>query len=75
MVEADLANEGHDLRDLFRPGSGMTLRRLYVLVSGLPPHAGIWQAVQAAHEKSLKPTEQQLRERQARYRPKSQEAT
>lgn len=38
-LEADLAFRGLDLRDLRRRGSGMTWRRLRVLISGLPPES------------------------------------
>lgn len=67
-MEADLAFEGIDLRDLYRPGSGMTLRRLNVLVDWLPPEARVWQAQRAAQEKSQSTSKiSKLRERQAFY--------
>lgn len=55
------------MRDLYRPGSGMTLRRLGVLIRGLPHNASLWAEMSQAREKSLKPTPEQIRARQARY--------
>lgn len=68
MVEADLAYRGIDFRDLWRRGSGLTLRRLGVLVRGLPPDARLWAVLQAEHEKSLKPTPERIRERAEHYK-------
>ena len=62
-----MAYHGFDLRDLFRPGSGMTLRRLGVLIEALPPDAPVWAALRAEHERSLKPTPEQIRDRAAHY--------
>ena len=71
MLEADLAarytGADGDLLSVWRPGSGMTLRRLYRLVVGLPPDARIWGVVEAEQKKALKPTAEQIRERQAHY--------
>lgn len=55
------------MRDLYRPGSGMTFRRLWVLVRTLPAEARVWAALRAAEEKALKPTPEKIRERQAYY--------
>lgn len=66
-VEADLAFRGIDLRDLYRPGSGLTLRRLNLLVSALPPDALLWGELQAAKKKAEIPTVDQIRARQAHY--------
>lgn len=65
MVEADLAFRGVDLRDLWRRGSGLTPRRLWVLIRALPPDALLWHEVQKAQDKALKPTEESIRDRQA----------
>lgn len=71
MLEADLAAAYHgedaDLRSVWRPGSGMTLRRLYGLVVGLPPEARIWAKVEAARKAALVPKPDLIRERQAHY--------
>lgn len=65
-VEGDLAFRGVDLRDLYRKGSGMTLRRLLVLVRALPPDALTHMTLASEQEKSLTSVER-LRERQAHY--------
>ncbi|MBB5934575.1 hypothetical protein FHS42_001622 [Streptomyces zagrosensis] len=36
---------GTDLRDLFRPGSGLTWRRLRALVTGLPADSALGRAI------------------------------
>lgn len=58
---------GVDLRDVWLPGSGLTLRRLYRLVVGLPPEARVWASVEAEQKKALVPTEEQIRRRQEHY--------
>lgn len=78
-VEADLASEYHgpdsDLRNLWRPGSGLTLRRLAVLVFGLSPDSRTWRAYAAEQQKALKPTVEKIRDRQAHYdRQRAKEA-
>lgn len=67
MLEADLAFQGVDLRDVWVPESGMTLRRLHRLVVGLPPTAAVWAAAEAAQKAALVPTADRIRERQAHY--------
>lgn len=68
-VEADLVRHanGTDLRDLYRRDSGLTPRRLLVLIKALPPDALLWAEARAALEKSLKPTPDQIRAAAARY--------
>jgi hypothetical protein len=66
-VEADLAFRGIDFRDLYRRGSGMTLRRMGVLLRGLPPDALLWHSMNAAEVQTQKPTPEQIRARQAHY--------
>jgi hypothetical protein len=71
-VEADLAmSAGVDLRDLRRPGGGpsrLTLRRLLVLVRGLPPDSLTWLLVGEDNEKAEREAKlQKLRERTAYY--------
>ena len=47
-VEGDLAFRGVDLRDFFRPGggpSGLSLRRLWVLIGAMPYEAAWRSAV------------------------------
>lgn len=70
-----MASQGHDLRDLFRPGSGLSWRRLGVLIEWLPAEAPLWAELRAAHERSLKPTPEQIRERAAHYNARAKEAT
>jgi hypothetical protein len=69
-----LAYQGIDFRDLWRRGSGLTLRRLWVLLKALPPDAPLWAVLQAEHEKSLKPTPEQIRERARYYEQRAKEA-
>lgn len=63
-----------DLRDLYRRGSGMTLRRLGVLIRALPYDAPLWTEVRAAVERENKPTADQIRERQEAYRKRNEAA-
>jgi hypothetical protein len=70
VVEADLAFQGIDLRDLYRPGSGLTPRRLLVLIRGLPAAAALWAALDRAEKKAQKPTVERIRERQEFYAAK-----
>jgi hypothetical protein len=44
-VEADLAFRGVDLRDLWRPGTHLTWRRLKVLVNNLPQESATQTAI------------------------------
>jgi hypothetical protein len=73
VVEADLAFQGVDLRDLYRPGSGLTPRRLWVLIKALPPPtpflpgAAIWAVLEKAAQKANKPSNEYNRERAAHY--------
>jgi hypothetical protein len=45
----------------------MTLRRLFVLLRALPYESEFKTAIRVAHERSLKPTPEQIRARAARY--------
>jgi hypothetical protein len=55
------------MRDLWRRGSGLTLRRLGVLVRALPPDAVLWAVIREAEAKAAKPTVEQIRARAAHY--------
>lgn len=66
-VEADLAFAGFDLRDLWRRGSGMSWRRLYVLLTGMPDDARFREALREEREKALVPTVDLIRQRQAEF--------
>lgn len=66
VVEADLAFRGIDFRDLWRSGSGLTLRRLLVLVQALPPDSLTHLTINAQRESSLVSADR-LREREAFY--------
>lgn len=67
-----------DLRDLYRRGSGLTFRRLKVLVKSLPPTqvgmdgvvhgARVWLEQAAAEEKAKIPTADKIKERQEYWR-------
>jgi hypothetical protein len=58
-----------DLRDLYRPGSGLTLRRLLVMVRALPADATVWAAKAKAEEQAEELAKvAKLRERQDYYR-------
>lgn len=65
-MEADLAFKGIDLRDFWRRGSGLTARRLLLLVQSLPHDALLWQVLEADKQKALTGNDR-LRERQAYY--------
>lgn len=72
-----MAYQGIDFRDFFAPGGGpsrMTPRRLLVLIKALPADAPLWAEVQAAHEKALKPTPEQIRARARHYEERAKEA-
>jgi hypothetical protein len=59
---------GADLRDLHRRGSGLTFRRLWVLVRTLPADGWLWSAHRLADEKAKIPTVDQIRARAEHYR-------
>lgn len=63
-VEASLAFQGIDLRDVYRRGSGLTLRRLLVLIKALPHDAPLWGSLEAAAEEAVKAKPDELRDRQ-----------
>ena len=56
-----------DLRNLYRRGSGLTPRRLLVLIRSLPPDAPLWAVMREAEAKALKPSVEKIRERQEHY--------
>ena len=66
-----MAFQGVDVRDWFRPGSGLTLRRLLSLVRGLPHSAPLWRALEAAEEQEKKATPELIRERQAEWKARN----
>lgn len=61
-----MAYQGIDLRDLYRRGSGMTPRRLWVLIRALPADAPLWVELQEAEKNAYKAPDL-LRERQAAF--------
>lgn len=63
-----MAYQGIDSRDLYRKGSGLTLRRLWVLIQGLPWDSPLKVEVREAHEKAKVPTPDKIRDRQEHYR-------
>lgn len=66
---------GIDLRDLYRPGGGssrLTLRRLLVLIRGLPPDSFTWLSVREHNEREEREnTVTRLHERTAHYKRKA----
>ena len=62
-----MAYQGIDSRDLYRRGSGMTLRRLGVLINALPPGCPLHLSVLEAQEKAKKPAADLIRQRQAEF--------
>jgi hypothetical protein len=59
-----LAFQGVDLRDLYRRGSGLTLRRLWVLLRALPWDCPLYEALRAEVEAAKVPKSDEIRERQ-----------
>jgi hypothetical protein len=74
VVEADLAFQGVDLRDLYRPGSGLTPRRLLVLIRALPrptafsSGALLWHVLEQEATEAQKPKVEKIRERADYYK-------
>lgn len=71
-MEGSLASEYHgvdaDLRNLYRAGSGMTPRRLLVLIQGLSADSWLQREIAAAEAAAeLTATADKLRERTAHY--------
>lgn len=57
-----------DFRNLWRRGSGMTLRRLWVLIRGLPPEAWVRAEMDAAQRKAEEAAKvAHIRDRTAHY--------
>ena len=52
----------------------MTPRRLMVLVRALPADSMLWAVIRESEEKTLKPTAEKIRERQAHYANRAKEA-
>lgn len=69
-----MAYEGIDLRDLFRPESGLTIRRLIVLIRALPPDAPLRAAIADATEKANRAAPQTIRDRQAEFHRRNEAA-
>lgn len=67
-----MAFHGVDLRDLYRPGSGLTLRRLFVLLRGLRwMDSPLWHEIEAAQKAALIPKADEIRERQAAWKARN----
>jgi hypothetical protein len=62
-----LAYQGIDFRDLYRRGSGMSLRRLMVLLRALPAEAPLWAELEAAAEAAKVAPADEIRERQQAF--------
>lgn len=63
-----------DLRNLYRRGSGLTPRRLWVPLRGLPTDAPVWLDVRAAEEAAAKSEPDEIRDRQAAFEARNQRA-
>jgi hypothetical protein len=63
-----------DLRDMWRPGSGLTLRRIWLLFHALPPESATWTAIAAKAEQAERATPDRLRERQEHYQQRARGA-
>jgi hypothetical protein len=63
-----------DLRDLARPESGLTLRRLSVLVNGLPFDSQTWRIRVQQYEQAQKATPDRIRSRQAEWKRRNEAA-
>jgi hypothetical protein len=73
-VEADLAFKGIDLRDLWRRGSGLTYRRLLVLLRAMPDDP-LWRLeLRAEVEAAKKPKPDLIRDRQAAWEARNRRA-
>ena len=68
-----MAYQGVDLSDLYRIGSGMTLRKLAGLVAALPIEAPLWEVLRAEAEKAKKATPDEIRERQRAWEARNAE--
>jgi hypothetical protein len=66
-----LAFQGIDSRDLYRRGSGLTLRRLYVLLKALPWDSPLYEALRAEAESAKKPKADEIRERAAAFKARN----
>lgn len=62
-----MAFQGIDLRDLWRPSSGLTLRRLGVLIRALPHGSPLHEAVWAEQEAAKVPKPDEIRSRQQAF--------
>lgn len=63
-----------DLRNLYRRGSGLTPRRLFVLLRGLPPDSPVWLEVRAAEEEAAKVKADDIRDRQTAFEARNERA-
>ena len=63
-----------DLRNLFRPGSGLTLRRLVTLIRGLSPDSALGLAMAASEVDAQKATADQIKAAEARFRERNARA-
>lgn len=66
-MEASFAFKGIDFRDLYRRGSGLTPRRLLVLIKALPYDAPLWESMRAAEEAAKVAKPDEIRSRQAAW--------
>lgn len=73
-VEASLAHLGIDSRDIYRRGSGLSLRRLLVLIKALPADAPLWAAIEAAEERAKVAPAELVRQRQAAFHARNAKA-
>lgn len=69
-----MAFRGIDSRDLYRAGSGLTLRRLHVLIRALPHDAPLWADLRATEEEAQRATPDDIRAAQERFKARQEAA-
>lgn len=69
-----MAFRGIDFRDLYRRGSGLTPRRLWVLLQAIPGDDPLWVEVREAEAAEQKAKPDLIRDRQAAFEARNQRA-
>lgn len=66
-----MAFQGIDFRDLYRPGAGLTLRRLGVLLKALPYDSPLYEQLRREAEAAQVPKADEIRDRQAAWKARN----